>query len=150
MNTFIFYSVFFMNHTVFPFSSRFLACCAIFRGPHKLYDVDTEILELQNKSYSPFVEWIANNIMSVVCNTPIKSQKLSYMFISNTMAFNYYFKEIISNFDIVFKKKAGIHKFIEEGMSEDDFVNAKSKIDNLINDYQKYESAVVEDNKEQE
>merc|ERR1712160_36606 len=45
---------------------------ALFRGRMSTKEVDEQMLNVQNKNSSYFVEWIPNNIKSSVCDIPPK------------------------------------------------------------------------------
>merc|ERR1711907_921055 len=46
---------------------------ALFRGRMSTKEVDEQMLNVQNKNSSYFVEWIPNNIKSSVCDIPPKA-----------------------------------------------------------------------------
>lgn len=48
--------------------------------------VDEQMLSVQNKNSSFFVEWIPNNVKSSVCDIPPKGLKMSATFIANSTA----------------------------------------------------------------
>merc|ERR1712008_459058 len=43
---------------------------AVFRGRMSMKEVDEQMLNIQNKNSSYFVEWIPNNIKTAVCDIP--------------------------------------------------------------------------------
>merc|ERR1712166_667990 len=47
-----------------PGHGRYLTCSALFRGRMSTKEVDEQMLNVQNKNSSYFVEWIPNNIKS--------------------------------------------------------------------------------------
>ena len=49
-------------------------------------EVDEQMLGIQNKNSSYFVEWIPNNIKTAVCDIPPRGLKMSATFIGNTTA----------------------------------------------------------------
>jgi len=56
--------------------------------------VDKEMLRVQNKKSSYFVEWIPNNVKTAVCGIPPKGLKMSSTFIGNTTPIQELFKHI--------------------------------------------------------
>merc|ERR1712167_451663 len=58
-----------------PRHGRYLTCSALFRGRMSTKEVDEQMLNVQNKNSSYFVEWIPNNIKSSVCDIPPKGLK---------------------------------------------------------------------------
>ena len=69
-----------------PRHGRYLTACCMFRGRMSTKEVDEQMLNVQNKNSSYFVEWIPNNIKSSVCDIPPKGLKMSVTFIGNSTA----------------------------------------------------------------
>merc|ERR1711907_167259 len=65
------------NLVPFPRHGRYLTACAMFRGRMSTKEVDEQMLNVQNKNSSYFVEWIPNNIKSSICDIPPKGLKMS-------------------------------------------------------------------------
>jgi tubulin beta len=55
-----------------PRHGRYLTASCIFRGRMSTKEVDEQMLNVQNKNSSYFVEWIPNNIKASVCDIPPK------------------------------------------------------------------------------
>uniref|UniRef100_A0A2K5BZX8 Tubulin beta chain n=1 Tax=Aotus nancymaae TaxID=37293 RepID=A0A2K5BZX8_AOTNA len=53
-----------------PCHSRYLTMAAVFRGQMSMKEVDEQMLNVQNKNSSYFVEWIPNNVKTAVCDIP--------------------------------------------------------------------------------
>lgn len=53
-----------------PRHGRYLTVAAIFRGRLSMKEVDEQMLNVQNKNSSYFVEWIPNNVKTAVCDIP--------------------------------------------------------------------------------
>uniref|UniRef100_A0A672TSJ9 Tubulin beta chain n=1 Tax=Strigops habroptila TaxID=2489341 RepID=A0A672TSJ9_STRHB len=53
-----------------PRHGRYLTVAAIFRGRMSMKEVDEQMLNVQNKNSSYFVEWIPNNVKTAVCDIP--------------------------------------------------------------------------------
>ncbi|OVA01978.1 beta-tubulin [Macleaya cordata] len=49
---------------------RYLTASAMFRGKMSTKEVDEQMINVQNKNSSYFVEWIPNNVKSTVCDIP--------------------------------------------------------------------------------
>ena len=45
----------------------------MFRGRMSMKEVDEQMLNVQNKNSSYFVEWIPNNVKTAVCDIPPRS-----------------------------------------------------------------------------
>jgi tubulin beta len=69
-----------------PRHGRYLTASALFRGRMSTKEVDEQMLNVQNKNSSYFVEWIPNNIKSSVCDIPPKGLKMSVTFLGNSTA----------------------------------------------------------------
>merc|ERR1712243_273688 len=51
-----------------PRHGRYLTVAAVFRGRMSMKEVDEQMLNIQNKNSSYFVEWIPNNVKIAVCD----------------------------------------------------------------------------------
>ena len=69
-----------------PRHGRYLTAAALFRGRMSTKEVDEQILNVQNKNSSYFVEWIPNNIKASVCDIPPKGLKMAVAFAGNSTA----------------------------------------------------------------
>lgn len=69
-----------------PRHGRYLTASAVFRGRVSTKEVDEQMLNVQNKNSSYFVEWIPNNVKCSVCDIPPKGLKMSATFIGNTLS----------------------------------------------------------------
>jgi tubulin beta len=49
-------------------------------------EVDEQMMNVQSKNSSYFVEWIPNNIKASVCDIPPKGLKMSATFVGNSTA----------------------------------------------------------------
>ena len=64
----------------------------------QLTEVDEQMLNVQNKNSSYFVEWIPNNVKVAVCDIPPRGLKMSATFIGNTTAIQELFKRVSEQF----------------------------------------------------
>lgn len=104
-----------------PRNGKYLTASTIYRGCVSMKEVDDQILMVQNKNSSLFVEWIPNNVKVSACNIPHKGFKLSGTFIGNNTAIQEVFKRIRGQFLSMFRRKAFIHWYTGEGMDEMEF-----------------------------
>jgi tubulin beta len=81
-----------------PRHGRYLTVAAIFRGRMSMREVDDQMMSVQNKNSSYFVEWIPNNVKTAVCDIPPRGLKMSATFIGNTTAIQELFKRISEQF----------------------------------------------------
>jgi len=102
-------------------------------------EVDTQMLNIQNKNSSYFVEWIPNNVKVAVCDIAPRGLKMSATFIGNTTAIQEIFKRISEQFTAMFRRKAFLHWYTGEGMDEMEFTEAESNMNDLVSEYQQYQ-----------
>ena len=72
-------------------------------------EVDEQMLNIQNKNSSYFVEWIPNNVKIAVCDIPPRGLKMAATFIGNSTAIQELFKRISEQFTAMFRRKAFLH-----------------------------------------
>merc|ERR1712184_205652 len=133
-----------------PRHGRYLTACAMFRGRMSTKEVDEQMLNVQNKNSSYFVEWIPNNIKSSICDIPPKGLKMSVTFVGNSTAIQEMFKRVAEQFTAMLRRKAFLHWYTTEGMDEMEFTEAESNMNDLVSEYQQYQEATAEDENELE
>merc|ERR1712034_271026 len=124
---------------------RSLTACALFRGRMSTKEVDEQMLNVQNKNSSYFVEWIPNNIKASVCDIPPKGLKMAVAFAGNSTAIQEMFKRVAEYFTAMFRRKAFLHWYTGEGMDEMEFTEAESNMNDLVSEYQQYQDASAEE-----
>ena len=92
-----------------PRHGRYLTVACVFRGRMSMKEVDEQMLNIQNKNSSYFVEWIPNNIKIAVCDIPPRGLKMAATFIGNSTAIQELFKRISEQFTAMFRRKAFLH-----------------------------------------
>merc|ERR1719378_2002195 len=117
----------------------------MFRGRMSMKEVDEQMLNVQNKNASYFVEWIPNNVKTAVCDIPPRGLKMSSTFIGNTTAAQELFKRVGEQFTAMFRRKAFLHWYTGEGMDEMEFTDAESNMNDLVSEYQQYQEATADD-----
>ena len=75
-----------------PRHGRYLTASALFRGRMSTKEVDEQMLNVQNKNSSYFIEWIPNNVKSSVCDIPPKGLKMSATFIGEFQSAHLHFQ----------------------------------------------------------
>merc|ERR1712029_548325 len=128
-----------------PRHGRYLTVAAVFRGRMLMKEVDEQMLNIQNKNSSYFVEWIPNNVKTAVCDIPPRGLKMAGTFIGNSTAIQELFKRISEQFTAMFRRKAFLHWYTGEGMDEMEFTEAESNMNDLVSEYQQYQEATAED-----
>ncbi|CAG5037795.1 unnamed protein product [Parnassius apollo] len=128
-----------------PRHGRYLTVAAVFRGRMSMKEVDEQMMNIQNKNSSYFVEWIPNNVKTAVCDIPPRGLKMSATFIGNSTAIQELFKRISEQFTAMFRRKAFLHWYTGEGMDEMEFTEAESNMNDLVSEYQQYQDATAEE-----
>jgi len=77
---------------------------SIFRGRMSMKEVVKQMLNIQTKNTSYFVE--PNNTKTAVCDIPHRGLKMSATFIDNTMAIQEMFNHVLEPFTSMFRRKA--------------------------------------------
>uniref|UniRef100_A0A2K6NYT2 Tubulin/FtsZ 2-layer sandwich domain-containing protein n=1 Tax=Rhinopithecus roxellana TaxID=61622 RepID=A0A2K6NYT2_RHIRO len=104
-------------------------------------EVGEQMLNVQNKNSSYFVEWIPNNIKTA----PPHGLKMAVTFISNSTGIQELFKLISEQFTAMFHQKAFLHWYTGEDMDEMEFTEAESNMNDLITEHQQYQDATTEE-----
>jgi len=128
-----------------PRHGRYLTASALFRGKMSTKEVDEQMVNVQNKNSSYFVEWIPNNIKSSVCDVAPANLKMSVTFLGNSTSIMEMFKRVIEQFTLMFRRKAFLHWYTGEGMDEMEFTEAESNLNDLVSEYQQYQDAGIDD-----
>jgi len=128
-----------------PRKGKYLTASAVFRGSVSPKDVDTQMAAIQNKNSPYFVEWIPNNIKVSVCDIPPKGLTNSATLVANSTAIKALFSRFSTQFTAMFRRKAFVHWYTSEGMEELEFTEAEANMKDLIQEYQQYEEASVDD-----
>ncbi|XP_023667010.1 tubulin beta-3 chain-like [Paramormyrops kingsleyae] len=128
-----------------PRHGRYLTVATVFRGRMSMKEVDEQMLAIQSKNSSYFVEWIPNNVKVAVCDIPPRGLKMSSTFIGNSTAIQELFKRISEQFTAMFRRKAFLHWYTGEGMDEMEFTEAESNMNDLVSEYQQYQDATADD-----
>jgi tubulin beta len=104
---------------------RYLTAATIFRGQVSTNEVETSMLNVQQKNSSWFVEWIPNCVKTSLCNVPPVGTEKSATFIGNSTAIQSLFRRANQHFTPMFRRKAYLHWYTGEGMDEMEFTEGK-------------------------
>ncbi|KAI0220865.1 Tubulin beta chain (Beta tubulin) [Massospora cicadina] len=118
-----------------PRHGRYLTVAAFFRGRLSMKEVEQQMVDVHKKNSSYFVEWIPHNIKT----------SMSATFIGNNTAIQELFKRVNEQFTSMFRRKAFIHWYTNEGMDEMEFTEAESNMNDLVSEYQQYQDATIGD-----
>ena len=128
-------------------------------------EVEEQMQLVQTKNSAYFVEWIPNNVLTAQCDIAPRGLKMAVTFIGNSTAIQELFKRVSDQFTAMFKRKAFLHWYTQEGMDEMEvrsdslhinalvltrlqFTEAESNMQDLVAEYQQYQDATVEDEAE--
>ena len=128
-----------------PRHGCYLTDAALFRGRMSTKEVDEQMLHVQNKSSSYFVDWIPNNIKASVCDIPPKGLKIAVSFAGNSTAIQEMFLRVVEYFTAMFRRKAFLHWYSGEGIDEMEFTEAVCNMNDLVSEYQQYQVATAEE-----
>ncbi|KAK4348992.1 hypothetical protein RND71_031747 [Anisodus tanguticus] len=131
-----------------PRHGRYLTASAMFRGKMSTKEVDEQMINVQNKNSSYFVEWIPNNVKSSVCDIPPTGLKMASTFVGNSTSIQEMFRRVSEQFTAMFRRKAFLHWYTGEGMDEMEFTEAESNMNDLVAEYQQYQDATADDEEE--
>ncbi|KAK8705700.1 hypothetical protein V6N13_049294 [Hibiscus sabdariffa] len=92
-----------------PPHGRYLTASTMFRGKISTKDVDEQMINVQNKNSSYFVEWIPDNVKFSVFDIPPKSLKMSSTFVGNSTSVQEMFRRVSEQFTAMFRRKAFLH-----------------------------------------
>ncbi|KAK1156311.1 tubulin beta-6 chain [Acipenser oxyrinchus oxyrinchus] len=133
-----------------PRHGRYLTVAAVFRGPMSTKEVDEQMLAIQQRNSSSFVEWIPHNVKVAVCDIPPRGLKMASTFIGNSTAIQEVFRRISEQFSAMFRRKAFLHWYTGEGMDEMEFSEAECNTNDLVSEYQQYQDATADIEEEEE
>ncbi|XWS50515.1 hypothetical protein CRYUN_Cryun12cG0093200 [Craigia yunnanensis] len=138
-----------MMCVVDPRHGRYLTALAMFYSRMSTNEVDEQMINVQNKNSSYFVEWIPNNVKSIVCDIPPIGLKMASTFIENSTSIQEMFRRVSEQFTIMFRKKAFLHWYTGEGMNEMEFTEAESNMNDLVSKFQQYQDATTDDDEKE-
>ena len=81
-------------------------------------EVEEQMQNVQNKNSAYFVEWIPNNVQTAQCDIAPRGLKMAVTFLGNSTAIQELFKRVSDQFTAMFKRKAFLHWYTQEGMDE--------------------------------
>ena len=96
---------------------------------------------VQSKNSAYFVEWIPNNVQTAQCDFAPRGSKMAVTFLGNSTAIQELFKRVSDQFTAMFRRKAFLHWYTQEGMDEMEFTEAESNMQDLVAEYQQYQDA---------
>ncbi|XP_021720026.1 tubulin beta chain-like [Chenopodium quinoa] len=116
---------------------------AMICGKMSTKEVDEQMINVQNKNSSYFVEWIPNNVKSSVCDIPPRGLSMASTYIGNSTSIQEMFRRVSEQFTGMFRRKAFLQWYTGEGMEEMEFTEAESNINDLVSEYQQYQNQFI-------
>ncbi|KAG9148566.1 hypothetical protein Leryth_018285 [Lithospermum erythrorhizon] len=104
-----------------PRHGRYLTASAVFRGKMSTKEVDEQMINVQNKNSSYFVEWIPNNVKSSVCDIPPTGLSMSSTFIGNSTSIQEMFAFQGNSGHEILGARLSCIGILSEGMDEMEF-----------------------------
>src|SRR5258706_5940548 len=81
-------------------------------------EVEEQMQLVQSKNSAYFVEWIPNNVLTAQCDIAPRGLKMAVTFIRNSTAIQEVVKRVSDPFSAMFRRKALLHWYTQEGMDE--------------------------------
>ncbi|KAG8212923.1 Tubulin/FtsZ [Butyriboletus roseoflavus] len=131
-----------------PRFGRYLTAACIFRGT--VSSNETSVAQLQRKNSNLFVEWIPDNVSVSLCSVPPVGQPQAGIALANSTCMQELFKRNLTQFSVMFKRRAFLHWYTGEGMDIMEFSEAESNTNDLIAEYQQEASVEYEEEEEEE
>jgi len=123
---------------------KLLTGAVIYRGKVESSAAESALAALHQKNSSNFVEWIPDSLLSSVCHVPNSEYPMSAVMLGNTTSIQTIMKRIVDQYEPMFRRKAFMHHYIEQGLDWSEMQEAQLNVTDLINEYQQYELAQAE------
>lgn len=124
---------------------RLLAGFCNIRGFDPSYNPGNSHLSMSNFNSSYFAENFPNNY-KLIFSKNLKKIGFNASYLLNDTAVMGILKETSEDFTKLFRRKAGIWEFLQEGMDEMEFTEAESNLNDVINEYYGANEAIGNDN----
>eukprot|EP00040_Diaphanoeca_grandis_P043976 m.10911 g.10911 ORF g.10911 m.10911 type:complete len:465 (-) comp8553_c0_seq1:56-1450(-) len=110
-----------------------LACALMLRGHVEISDIRRNIERL--RPTLSFVPWNCEGWKTGLCSVPPLNQRQSLLTLSNNTCIVESFKSIEDRFLKLYRSRAYVHHYFDEGMNKDEFSLAHSSLKDLIANY---------------
>jgi tubulin beta len=118
---------------------KLLTGAAIFRGKIETSAVESALCGVKQKNSGNFVEWIPDSLLSSICHVPNTEFELSAVMLGNTTSIQTIFKRLDDQFEPMFRRKAFLHHYVQQGLDWAEMTEARMNVLDLITEYQQYE-----------
>lgn len=115
----------------------FLACSLLFRGDNTSGDINKALLEVKNKI--KFSSFIPTGIKYGITSVASQDLKRSGSALINHTGVAEIMNRTLSQFDLMFNKRAFLQWYEAEGMKKEDFENARDNVSKLMDEYKRDE-----------
>lgn len=133
-----------------PHYGKYLTVAAVFRGRVSTKEVEENMLRIQNKHESQYVEWIPSNVKTAVCDIPPRGFRVSATFMANNTSISQMFDRVHNQFLSMYRRSAFVHWYTGEGMEQSEFLEAHDNIEDLCQEYALYEENGQNDSSDEE
>ena len=118
-----------------PRSGRYLTGSVLFRGKLQTSEAE-ETLFVYKQNNSNFVEWIPDSFHTSYCDIPPTHSTLTATMIFHSTVITKMLRKFVDQFTVMFRRKAFLHWYLNEGMDEMEFTEAESIINDTISEYE--------------
>ena len=143
-----------------PRHGKYMACCLLYRGDVVPKAVNTAIADVKRKRCIQFVDWCPTGFKIGInyqppTNVPwgdLAKVNRAVCMLSNTTAIAEAWARLDHKFDLMYAKRAFVHWYMQEGMEEAEFFEAREDLACLEKDYEEVcmESLDTEEGEEKE
>ncbi|XP_026465701.1 tubulin alpha chain, testis-specific-like [Ctenocephalides felis] len=126
-----------------PSMGKYMACCLLYRGDVNPTDINNKIQSIKQQHTIQFVDWCPTGFKIGINYQPpttvpggdLAPAQRAVCMLSNSTAINVAWHRLGHKFDLMFRKKAFIHHYINEGMEESEMKEARENLAALQLDY---------------
>jgi len=120
-----------------PGDGKYIAAAMMFRGENIAEnEVDDVVAQRNQKCDNEFIEWIPHNLQTSIIRAPSTTSPLSATLVSNHTGLCAIFQRISHQFGMLYRRKAFLHFYKDEGMDEMEFQESDKNVRDLITEYQ--------------
>ncbi|KAF8294124.1 hypothetical protein TcBrA4_0072270 [Trypanosoma cruzi] len=120
--------------------------CALPPARMSTKEVDEQMLNVQNKNSSYFIEWIPNNIKSSICDIPPKGLKMAVTFVGNNTCIQEMFRRVGEQFTAnVPPARRSCTGTRAREWTRWSSPRPESNMNDLVSEYQRYQDATIEE-----